>query len=245
MRIPLCVGAKNLSPLPRCRRIERLKGEGENLHRTGSGGERPATVGFTRGAGATSRSPLRRRGGLGRGGYHPKWPSRATWGSAPPPCMVRAPSTLRSTHVLRRRTGERFFAPTQEGRAQGRRLPAAVSVKGDLGCDPAGLRGAFALDAQIDPRARLDPPAQAVGRSEGDRCFFIHQPGQLLPADAQPPRALGNRPAPGGSGSPPVSALRGAPDSSSPWCASLSESPHHRRRTEWGRGLSARGAPVP
>ena len=68
----MCVGAKNLSPLPRCRRIERVKGEGENLHRTGSGGERPATVGFTRGGGAPGRSPLRRRVELRGDGYHPR-----------------------------------------------------------------------------------------------------------------------------------------------------------------------------
>ena len=30
----LCVGAKNLSPFPRCRRIEKVKGEGETLPRT-------------------------------------------------------------------------------------------------------------------------------------------------------------------------------------------------------------------
>ena len=49
--------------------------------------------------GATHASPLRRRVKLRGGGYHPKWPSRATWGSAPPPCVVRAPSTLRSSHA--------------------------------------------------------------------------------------------------------------------------------------------------
>ena len=107
---------------PRCRRIERSKGEGERLPRTGSGGE--GSSGGSNGCvGATGRSPLlRRRAGLRGGDSPPRWPSRATCCSVPPSCLLCPPSTLRSIHTPGRK-GERFFAPTQEGRAQRRRSP--------------------------------------------------------------------------------------------------------------------------
>ena len=57
--------------------------------------------------------------------------------------------------------GDRPVAPTEEGRVQGGRLPAQVAVEGDLVCGAAGLRGAFALYAQVDPLAQFDAPAQA------------------------------------------------------------------------------------
>ena len=49
--------------------------------------------------------------------------------------------------------GDRPVAPTEEGRAQRRELPAEVAVEGDVLCGAAALRGAFTLDAQVDPRA--------------------------------------------------------------------------------------------
>ena len=49
--------------------------------------------------------------------------------------------------------GDRPVAPTEEGRVQGRRLPAEVAVEGDLVLRPAALRGAVALHAPVDPHA--------------------------------------------------------------------------------------------
>ena len=67
-------------------------------------------------------------------------------------------------------------------------LPAEVAVEDDLVFDAAGLRGAFALNAQVDPLTELNAPAQtdtaavrpghrqaAVGRQHA-RPLVRHQP---------------------------------------------------------------------
>ena len=56
--------------------------------------------------------------------------------------------------------GKKSFAPPKAGQRPGGRLPAEMAVEGDLMVGPTALGGAFALHAQIDPRAQCEAPAQ-------------------------------------------------------------------------------------
>ena len=64
-----------------------------------------------------------------------------------------------------------MVAPTHEGHVQGGQLPSQVTIEGDLVVRVAALRGAFALDPQVDPPAQTHAAAvrsshrrAAVGR---------------------------------------------------------------------------------